>query len=272
MKFKMLAYISGILVVAALTIPARLAAQQQRKYKLIDIGTFGGPNSYVNPTPVFGAPNQINRNETTVGGAGTSLPIAPSNNPFICGGFDGVVPFVNHALEWQNGVTTDLGTLAGPGICSVATSINANGVIAGQSENGVIDPVLGVGEVRAVVWSNGVIHDLGTLGGNASLATTINNLNQVTGGALNRIPDAFSMFDFQVGNSPNGTQARAFLWQSGVMHDLGTLGGPDSWGYFVNDSGQVAGISYTNATPNPVARLQPGLPTTHRFFGPRGKE
>ena len=56
-----------------------------------------------------------------MGGAGTSLPITPSNNPFICGGFDGVVPFVNHALEWQNGVTTDLGTLAGPDICSVAT-------------------------------------------------------------------------------------------------------------------------------------------------------
>jgi probable HAF family extracellular repeat protein len=270
MKSKILMAVTTMLVVAALAVPIRLASQSQttsfRHYKLIDIGTFGGPNSYVNPTPVIGSHNQVNKDGTTVGGAGTSIPTTPTSSGPICGGFDGAVPFVNHALKWQNGVTTDLGSLVGPANCSVATSINANGLIVGQSENGVIDPTLGFGEVRAVLWSNGVIHDLGTLGGNASFATTINNLNQVTGFALNRIPDAFSIYDSQIGGSSNGTQTRAFLWQNGVMHDLGTLGGPDSWGDFVNDSGQVAGFSYTDSTPNPVTSLQTGLPTTHPFL------
>jgi len=113
-----------------------------------------------------------------------------------------------------------------------------------------------------------VIHNLGTLGGTASFATTINNLNQVTGFALNGIPDAFSLYDFGIFGSSNGTQTRAFLWQNGVMHDLGTLGGPDSWGDFVNNNGQVAGFSYVNSVPNPST----GFPTMHPFLWTAGKE
>jgi uncharacterized membrane protein len=90
-----------------------------------------------------------------VGAAGTSIATLPNNNPAFCGGFDGSVLFVNHALESQNGVVTDLNSLAGPDNCSIATSINGKGEIVGQSENGVIDPVLGFNEVRAVLWKDG---------------------------------------------------------------------------------------------------------------------
>jgi len=251
MKSRILKCITATTLFAGLAVPLGFAAQddaaqannpKHHHYKLIDIGTFGGPESYLNPTPVIGSPDQLNSQGTTVGGAGTPIPTTPTNNPAICGGFEGIVPFVNHALEWRDGVVTDLGSLGAADNCSVATSISANGGITGQSENGVVDPVLGFNELRAVLWKDGEIQDLGTLGGNVSAGAGINDRGQVVGFALNGIPDPFSIYDFQLFGSSNGTQTRAFLWQDGVMQDLGTLGGPDSWGDFVNEGGQVAGV------------------------------
>ena len=159
-----------------------------------------------------------------------------------------------HVFRWQNGALTDLGAL--PGINSSAVSgINARGWIAGLSENGVVDPLLGgTPETRAALWKDSQIIDLGTLGGNESVAIAVNNRGQVIGFATNATPDPFSGF---------GTQVRAFVWKNGVMKDLGTLGGPDSpplGNTIINEQGQIAGSSNSDSTPNPLT----GIPTNKR--------
>ena len=242
MKSRILTCITAITLFAALAMPVQLAAQedagQVRKpkhhhYKLIDIGTFGGPNSFFNDLSLSdrfglavpaGFAQVLNTQGVLVGWADTSTP-DPNVNFCLIPGFD---CFVAHAFKWRNGVKADLGTLPS-GVSSGAFWINAPGLIAGFSQNGEIDPLSGLPELRAVVWANDQIIDLGTLGGNTSFAAAVNNRGQVAGAAQNAIPDPFS-FQYQFCcQSSNGTQSRAFLWdREEGMQDLGTLGGHDA--------------------------------------------
>jgi probable HAF family extracellular repeat protein len=222
--------------------------QRHVRYRLVDLGTLGGPNSSEWESPL------MNNHGTITGASDTadSDPNAPNCYNPDC--------FVNHAYIWRKGILSDLGGLPG-GFGSEGTGINEYGQISGQSLNGLIDPLLGTPAGVAVVWeSDGRIVDLGTLGGNQSLAANLNNRGQIVGAAANTIPDEFSMFGW-------GTQTRAFLWQKGTMRDLGTLGGPDAFAIFVNAHGQVAGVAYTSSTPNPVT----GTPTQDPFLWENGR-
>ena len=228
---------------------ARIGPDRRRvRFQLVDLGTLGGPNSSEFAAPI------INNQGAITGASDTadSDPNFPNCYSPDC--------FVNHAYIGRDGVLTDLAGLPG-GFGSEGNGINDHNQIAGQSLNGLIDPLLGTPAGIAVLWqSNGQIVDLGTLGGNQSLAATVNNRGQVVGGAANTIPDEFSMFGW-------ATQTRAFLWQRGTMRDLGTLGGPDALAIFINHRGQVAGVAYTNSTPNPVT----GTPTQDPFLWENGK-
>ena len=236
----------------ALAIPlSGAAAQNHHHYKLVDLGTFGGPTAYGS---INGPGLQLINNSGVVSSfADTAMP--DPNAPTFCYNPD---CFLSHAFHWQDGVLTDIGALPGEN-SSASGPINERGWSVGQSQNGVMDPLVGIPETRATLWIDGRLVDLGTLGGNQSLASSLNNEGIVVGISQNAIPDPVSLFGL-------GTQTRAFLWQNGVMHDLGTLGGPDAVAITVNERGQVVGYSFTNATPNPGT----GIPTTDPFLWDHG--
>ena len=105
MKSRTLTCITATTLFAALAIPAQLTAQQHHHYKLIDMGTFGGPVSSIN-IPVFGG--NLSRHGVAIGWSATSTPALSTSNFLVCGGLDHVVPFITHAFQW-NGTVTDLG-------------------------------------------------------------------------------------------------------------------------------------------------------------------
>jgi uncharacterized membrane protein len=247
---------------AAQSDPLKIARHPH--YKLIDMGTFGGPSSYFNTFsigPQFGGPQVLNARAALTGWADTSTP-----DPYAPFCFNPDC-FVSHAFRWQNGSKTDLGVLPG-GASSEAFWISPNGLIAGNSQNGAMDPLVpGLPEVRGVLWQQGKMIELETLGGNESYAYAVNSRGEVVGIALNATPDPFSVYDLFFFNSSSGTQTRGVLWHDGIPEDLGDLGGPDTFAAFVNESGQVAGFSFINSTPNQTT----SLPTFHPFLWDRKK-
>ena len=181
---------------------------------------------------------------------------------------------ISHAFLWQNGETTDLGSLGGKD--SVAAAINDGGQIVGTSATRARDE-LGGWIFHGFVWQNGTMTDLGTLGGPGSAAYAINDRGQVAGVSHTeaREDHAFLWQDRKMrdlgtlrrhylfggqhvsvtgineqgevaGSSRSGTGGiHAVVWQQGKMIDLGTLGGRNSFATAVNARGQVVGDSST---------------------------
>jgi len=112
--------------------------------------------------------------------------------------------------------------------------------------------------------------NLGTLpeGGYESGANSVNSLGQVVGWAVNTTPDPNS---FWMGF---GFQTRAFLWQHGVMQDLGTLdGGTDAQALLINEQGQILGVSYKSSSiASAYCNQYDGFPlATYAFLWENGK-
>jgi probable HAF family extracellular repeat protein len=204
------------------------------------------------------------------------------NNSFALGGNEEgqVVGYADipggatsHAALWYMGTVTDLGTLAGPDGFSFAQLINNNHQIVGGSTTAD-------GTFRGFLWDRGVTTDLGTLGGPNSFGNGINERGQIVGGAtvsdvanpiLGFPPYYGTLWDrdeittltpgvpaaaFIINNKSQvvgrilvpdrkeGGVAHAFLWQEGVLTDLGVPAGDDnSEANSLNNGGQIVGDS-----------------------------
>jgi probable HAF family extracellular repeat protein len=133
------------------------------------------------------------------------------------------------AFLWRAGKMQQLPNLPGGTICS-AQAINNSGAIIGSCD-------LPSGVAHGVIWRNGSVADLGTLGDedSATTALDINALGQV------------------VGSSNDDDKLRAFLWENGKMINLNKLIAPNSgWTLLVasriNDNGEIIGRGYFHRT------------------------
>lgn len=106
------------------------------------------------------------------------------------------------------------------------TAMNSHGEVVGWS-----NPSYGV--YHAVLYSKGVLQELGTFGGSGTRALGINDLGQVVG----------------YGQDSSGNK-HAFLYQNGLMTDLnpliGSAYGPDMAAGAINNSGYIAGVCFSS--------------------------
>jgi len=198
-----------------------------------------------------------------------------------------------YGFLYQDHFSKILGLLPG-GTTSIAYGVNESGEVAGAADDSG-------GQVQAVIFKDGNVISLGTLGATVGggEALGINNLGDVTGNAtaangdadgflyhngkminLGVLPGANSsggiaINDFlQITGSSgilgSGTN-HAFLWEKGKMTDLGVLPtGNSSLGSSINASGQIVGGSDIYIPP-PVNFGPPGEYLSHGFLYSNGQ-
>jgi probable HAF family extracellular repeat protein len=111
-----------------------------------------------------------------------------------------------------------------------------HGSAAGVNDEGVVVGVSDTGEDtrHAVLWREGRVTDLGTLGGRSSEAADVNRHGVVVGSS-----------DTSWGDH------HVFVWKNGLMTRLRTLGGDQAFAAAVNDRGWVVGQSATARRQGP---------------------
>jgi probable HAF family extracellular repeat protein len=277
--FALLSVLSAPFALEAQNMPTANDDAHQHRYRFVDLGTLGGPNTGINCCGII--PPILNNRGTAVGSADTSLsnPNILIENPVFlpCCPLGPADPFINVAVDWHQSFPTNLGALPG-GYNSGAAAITANGTMVGVSETGDIDPLLGVVEahpscrfyinerrriaglsytnsipntttgiptVDPFLWESGKMIDIGTLGGDFGFASALNNRGQVSG---------ISYLAGDVAYHP-------FFWDRGKLKDLGTLGGNNGSATWINEAGEIVGVA-------DLPLLKEG---TTRFYGRMGK-
>lgn len=248
------------------------------RYRVVDVGTLGG---------TFSAAHGIN-DRGWVSGSAT-----------LSGDQEA------HAFLRRDGNPIDLGTLGGPNSDVGFTPFSETGTVVGDAETTTPDPY-GTDfcfhgtqlTCLPVIFQNGAIRSLPTLGGSNGVANQMNRRGQIAGVAENNSlgPPCFApgnVLEFKpvvykqrrihelptfpgdpdgvalsindggqiIGFSFNCDDFHALLWQNGIATDLGNLGGTSSNNASaINNRGEVVGVS--------------GLPdnaTAHAFLWRKGR-
>jgi probable HAF family extracellular repeat protein len=144
------------------------------------------------------------------------------------------------ACGWQQDKVRDLGLLPG-GNNSAALALNEHGLIVGQSEIAGQRNEDGDLPMRACLWKDGRIQDLGVLPGfRDSIAVGVNNSGLIVGRCYTRL---------NPGSTPADFRAVPCAWKDGKILSLEGFGGADAYACGVNDLGQIVGRSHTATDP-----------------------
>jgi probable HAF family extracellular repeat protein len=142
-----------------------------------------------------------------------------------------------HAFLWRNGAITDLGIAVPKWEPATVVAINERGQVLVSTEN------------KSILWDRGKSTSLGTLGGTCTEPEGLNDLGDIVGASCLRSA-----------NPKLQGRPHAFVWQDGVMTDLGRDGtGPsDSRAYAINNKRQIVGATLTGE----IARAGTSTQTT----------
>ena len=213
-------------------------AHAQTSYQLTPIGSFGGGTTQANA--INSAGDVVGCSLAVINGTATL-----------------------RAFIYSNGQMMDIGSLVNGGT-ACANDINDTGVITGNS-------TAPTGESRAFIYQNGTMTSLGNAG-TSSDGNSINNAGLIAGAAFGFNGSYVGSFRYDaqvtppqvdIGTLGGGiiTQARSinaagdiagwavnagsrgtsFLYQNGVLTDLGLVLGFPSQAMAINDLGQVVG-------------------------------
>lgn len=151
----------------------------------------------------------------------------------------------SHAYRWTASGMQDLGTLGGSSSGAVATSADGSVVVGGSSDAS--------NRPRTFRWENGVMQDLGMPGGlNYYRVLSVSADYVSADGSV-----VIGTIDIEVENDKRD-RSHASYWKNGVMTDLGTLGGSNTYVRAVSADGSVVvGTSYDASNRERAFRWTP---------------
>ena len=296
------------LIAVSLLEDSVFSAGRVATYDITDLGTLGGSESFayaINDRGSIVGSSRLAGNVAThafLFGSGAMIDLDPlnsgeiqtvgpsdiNNHGIVAGGLmhDGV--YSAAIFESRTGEITMLGSLGGIAFGSfngTATSVNNSGEAVGYS---YVDDL----NRHAFVYKNGLMRDLGSLGG-YSAALSINNGGEIAGfssespfgvahpilyrngkmSVINPFSDpsnegiAWKLNDrgVVVGEALNGSVTNGFIYFKGRITNIGTLkGGRNSYAYSINTGGQVVGVA---DAPVDDSCLDFDIPCSYAFRG-----